>query len=162
MRTRSAARGGTDVARRGASPDAPAARPVRRRNRPPARFRRIDSGTPDPCVEVPDATRRSSRKAVKAVPFRDPDASAPMRRPSKKLKLPARGTSRARDASPSRVASGAATSRRCREILGGPLARVEDLLARIPWAVVWRRRGASGGAYVPYGGSAAWTAWTTE
>ena len=33
MRTRSAARGGTDAARRGASPDAPAARLVRRGNR---------------------------------------------------------------------------------------------------------------------------------
>ena len=44
---------------------------------------------------------------------------------------------------PSRVASGVANFSEYREILGGPLARVEDLLARIPRArVAWRRRGA--------------------
>ena len=44
---------------------------------------------------------------------------------------------------PSRVASGVANFSECRDILGGPLARVEDLLARVPRArVAWRRRGA--------------------
>ena len=80
------------VARRGESPVAPAARPVRRGIRPPARFQ-DDSDTTDVCAPVPDATRRASRRTQKPVRFRSPDASEPTpeRKRTKKL--------RARDAS---------------------------------------------------------------
>ena len=117
MRTRSAARagpGGTrtaapgqgdtppTVARRGESPDVPAARPVN--HGIPPRFTprfRDDSDTLDPRASVPAAvpaaTPRASRMKRKPVRFRSPDASEPTREPATK-KLRARA-SRAPDAS---------------------------------------------------------------
>lgn len=110
MRTRSAARaapGGTrtaapgqgdtppTVARRGESPDVPAARPAKHGIAPrfSSRFR-DDSDTLDPRASVPAAvpaaTPRASRMKRKPVRFRSPDASEPTRKRSPDASEPTR------------------------------------------------------------------------